>query len=77
MAASMPWRSLRASSCRPTRRGHIPDDMWALTFAINVTGLYLVADEAAKLLEGAGTARQPRADHLGQRGRCQEGQPGL
>ncbi|HWA85663.1 MAG TPA: bifunctional rhamnulose-1-phosphate aldolase/short-chain dehydrogenase [Opitutus sp.] len=28
--------------------GHIPDDKWALTFAINVTGGYLVADEAAK-----------------------------
>jgi len=28
--------------------GHIPDEKWALTFAINVTGSYLVADEAAK-----------------------------
>jgi len=28
--------------------GHIPDDKWALTFSINVTGSYLVADEAAK-----------------------------
>jgi NAD(P)-dependent dehydrogenase (short-subunit alcohol dehydrogenase family) len=28
--------------------GHIPDDQWASTFAINVTGSYLVADEAAK-----------------------------
>ena len=28
--------------------GHIPDDKWAATFAINVTGGYLVADEAAK-----------------------------
>ena len=28
--------------------GHIPDDKWALTFAINVTGSYLVADEAGK-----------------------------
>jgi rhamnulose-1-phosphate aldolase/alcohol dehydrogenase len=28
--------------------GHIPDDKWATTFAINVTGSYLVADEAAK-----------------------------
>lgn len=26
--------------------GHIPDDKWALTFNINVTGSYLVADEA-------------------------------
>lgn len=28
--------------------GHIPDEKWALTFAVNVTGSYLVADEAAK-----------------------------
>jgi rhamnulose-1-phosphate aldolase/alcohol dehydrogenase len=28
--------------------GHIPDDKWALTFSINVTGSYLVADEAAR-----------------------------
>ncbi len=30
------------------RSGHIPDDKWALTFNINVTGSYLVGDEAAK-----------------------------
>jgi rhamnulose-1-phosphate aldolase/alcohol dehydrogenase len=29
--------------------GHIPDDKWALTYAINVTGSYLVADEAAAI----------------------------
>jgi rhamnulose-1-phosphate aldolase/alcohol dehydrogenase len=28
--------------------GHIPDDKWALTFNINITGSYLVGDEAAK-----------------------------
>jgi len=28
--------------------GHIPDDKWAITFAINVSGLYLVGDEAFK-----------------------------
>jgi len=28
--------------------GHIPDDKWALTFSINVTGSYFVADEAYK-----------------------------
>ena len=33
----------------PDTAGRIPDERWALTFAINVTGLYLVADEAAKL----------------------------
>jgi NAD(P)-dependent dehydrogenase (short-subunit alcohol dehydrogenase family) len=32
----------------PDTAGHIPDDKWGLTFAINVTGSYLVADEAAK-----------------------------
>lgn len=28
--------------------GHIPDDKWALTFGINVSGSYFVADEAGK-----------------------------
>jgi rhamnulose-1-phosphate aldolase/alcohol dehydrogenase len=28
--------------------GHIPDDRWPVNFAVNVTGSYLVADEAAK-----------------------------
>lgn len=28
--------------------GHIPDERWDVTFKINVTGSYLVADEAAK-----------------------------
>ena len=32
----------------PDTTGHIPDDKWGLTFAINVTGSYVVADEAAK-----------------------------
>jgi rhamnulose-1-phosphate aldolase/alcohol dehydrogenase len=34
--------------------GHIPDDQWASTFAINVTGSYLVADEAAKIWKEQG-----------------------
>ena len=29
----------------PDTTGHIPDDRWALTFNINVTGSYIVADE--------------------------------
>ncbi|MBV9468705.1 MAG: SDR family oxidoreductase, partial [Abitibacteriaceae bacterium] len=33
----------------PDTTGHIPDDKWTLTFAINVTGSYLVADEAHKI----------------------------
>ncbi len=32
----------------PDTTGHIPDDKWALTFALNVTGSYIVADEAKK-----------------------------
>ena len=38
----------------PDTTGHIPDDKWALTFAINVTGGYLVADEAHKLWKHQG-----------------------
>lgn len=34
----------------PDTTGHIPDEKWALTFAINVTGSYLVADEAFNTL---------------------------
>ncbi len=30
----------------PDTTGHIPDDKWGLTFAINVSGSYFVADEA-------------------------------
>jgi NAD(P)-dependent dehydrogenase (short-subunit alcohol dehydrogenase family) len=33
----------------PDTDGRIRDEQWAQTFAINVTGLYLVADEAARL----------------------------
>ena len=38
----------------PDTSGHIPDARWALTFAINVTGSYLVADEAAQLWASQG-----------------------
>jgi rhamnulose-1-phosphate aldolase/alcohol dehydrogenase len=34
--------------------GHIPDDKWALTYAINVTGSYLVSDEASKIFREQG-----------------------
>ena len=30
----------------PDRNGKIPDDKWSLTYAVNVTGGYIVADEA-------------------------------
>ena len=34
--------------------GHIPDEKWAITFAVNVTGGYLVANEAAKTFREQG-----------------------
>jgi len=34
--------------------GHIPDDKWAFVFNVNVTGSYLVADEAAKIWKEQG-----------------------
>jgi rhamnulose-1-phosphate aldolase/alcohol dehydrogenase len=33
----------------PDTEGHIPDEKWALTYAVNVTGAYLVADEAVEI----------------------------
>jgi rhamnulose-1-phosphate aldolase/alcohol dehydrogenase len=38
----------------PDKQGYIPDDKWALTYAINVTGPYLVADEANKIWQAQG-----------------------
>ncbi len=38
----------------PDTAGRIPDDRWALTFAINMTGPYLVADEAARMWRAQG-----------------------
>ena len=38
----------------PDSEGRIPDEKWALTFGINVTGLYLVADEARPLWQAQG-----------------------
>ncbi len=38
----------------PDRTGHIPDEKWAQTFAINVTGSYIVADEAAAIWKEQG-----------------------
>ncbi len=38
----------------PDTSGHIPDDRWALTFAVNVSGPYLVADEAARVWQAQG-----------------------
>jgi rhamnulose-1-phosphate aldolase/alcohol dehydrogenase len=38
----------------PDKEGHIPDDKWPLTFAVNVMGGYVVADEAKKIWEAQG-----------------------
>jgi NAD(P)-dependent dehydrogenase (short-subunit alcohol dehydrogenase family) len=38
----------------PDRSGHIPDEKWGLTFGINVSGPYFVADEAAEIWEQQG-----------------------
>jgi rhamnulose-1-phosphate aldolase/alcohol dehydrogenase len=38
----------------PDTTGRIPDEKWALTFGINVTGSYIVADEAAKTWQEQG-----------------------
>jgi rhamnulose-1-phosphate aldolase/alcohol dehydrogenase len=38
----------------PDASGHIPDDKWAHTFAVNVTGAYLVADETGKVWKEQG-----------------------
>jgi rhamnulose-1-phosphate aldolase/alcohol dehydrogenase len=38
----------------PDTAGRIRDEQWAQTFAINVTGLYLVADEAARIWKEQG-----------------------
>ena len=42
----------------PDMTGHIPDDKWALTFNINVTGSYLVGDEAFKTWKEQGLKGQ-------------------
>ncbi len=56
-AASTRWSSRPASSSRPTRPGASPTTSGRCTFAINVTGLYLVADEARSDLAGARACR--------------------
>jgi NAD(P)-dependent dehydrogenase (short-subunit alcohol dehydrogenase family) len=38
----------------PDTAGRIPDDKWALSYAINVTGLYYCADEAARIWKEQG-----------------------
>jgi rhamnulose-1-phosphate aldolase/alcohol dehydrogenase len=38
----------------PDKQGVIPDEKWALTYAINVTGPFLVADEAKKIWQAQG-----------------------
>src|SRR5262245_24300273 len=38
----------------PAKDGHIADEKWSLTYAINVTGGYIVADEARKIWQAQG-----------------------
>ena len=38
----------------PDKQGYIPDDKWALTYAINATGPFLVADEAKSIWQAQG-----------------------
>ncbi len=38
----------------PDKTGHIPDEKWAQTFAVNVTGGHIVADEARQIWEDQG-----------------------
>ncbi len=38
----------------PDAEGYLPTEKWATTFAINVTGSYIVVDEAAKILREQG-----------------------
>ncbi|HZM21253.1 MAG TPA: bifunctional rhamnulose-1-phosphate aldolase/short-chain dehydrogenase [Anaerolineales bacterium] len=38
----------------PDKHGYISDEKWALTYAINATGPYLVADEAKKIWQAQG-----------------------
>jgi rhamnulose-1-phosphate aldolase/alcohol dehydrogenase len=38
----------------PDTQGHIGDDKWSLTYAINVSGGYIVADEARKIWQAQG-----------------------
>ena len=38
----------------PAKDGQIPDEKWALTYAINVIGGYIVADEARKIWQAQG-----------------------
>jgi len=38
----------------PDKQGYIPDEKWALTYSINVTGPFLVADEAKRIWQAQG-----------------------
>ena len=38
----------------PDKTGHIDDNLWSRTFSINVTGAYIVADEANKIFKQQG-----------------------
>ena len=53
--------------------GAAPKRVWARTLQINVTSNYVLAQEAAQVLQGAEPAGVDRADQLGERGRAEGG----
>ena len=54
MAAWTRWSSRRAYYPNPDDKGEVGDHEWARAFAINVTGPYLVADEAYRIWKQQG-----------------------
>ena len=56
----------------PDKDGQLDDDKWALTYAINVTGMLPRCRRGAARLGEAGVGREPGADHQRQRRRAQK-----
>ena len=61
----------------PDKDGRIADRALVAHLRVNVTGAYIVADEANRIFAAAGPAGQRRAHHQRQRGGGEEGEPGL
>ena len=61
----------------PDKSGRIDDTLWSRTFNINVTGAYIVADEAYKIFKKQGLPGNIVTDHERQRSRGEEGQSRL
>ena len=56
----MVWPAVTNTQSPPDTSGRVGDDQWSLTFAINVTGAYVGADEANRVF-----TRQGRSGHGG------------